>query len=626
MSKIKYLNKDFGQFREALINHAKSYFPNAYRDFNESSPGMMFIEAASFVGDVLSMYNDHQLQESFINLATERKNIYNLAQNYGYKPNSVVPAQVELTVMQLVPALPTMSMEGTTYEPDMSYAFHIKEGMVVRTEDNVRFITTESCNFEINTPTDPLEISIYEISNLGEVTFYLLKKTVKAIAGQVFEQNFEFTTPKRYDKIVLEQENVSRIISVVDSESETWYEVDFMAQDIIPVSIRNDYNATSELGVYQHSVPFLLSYIQTDKRFVTRVRKDGYFEIQFGSGIGQESDEELVPNPFNVGLGIEYFRRYNDLSLDPANFINTKTYGSAPDNTTLTVKYLVSNGVSDNVGAETINIIESMEFYPVLPSLDEEIVEALQFSTDRGIKVTNLAPAYGGLNVKPLDVIKQEAVANFAAQNRAVTLEDILLRAYAMPAKFGNIAKAYVERDEQRSIWNSELIPNPYSINLFILAYDANGEFTPANSALKQNLSRYLSNYRLLTDAINIVDAHIIHIGIDFEIIVRPTYNSNEVLIRCIGRLKELFHQSVMEIGKPILLSKLYTELDKLEGVQTVADIKIYNKYDAGLGYSGNVYDINTATRDGIIYPSLDPSIFEIKFPDKDIKGKTINI
>lgn len=612
MSNMKYINKDFGQFREALINYTKNYFPDTFKDFNESSPGMMFIELASFVGDVLSLYGDHQLQESFINLASERKNIFNLAQNYGYKPNNVVPAQVDIRVMQLVPAI----FVSGEYKPNLDYAFHIKSGMQLSTADNLKFYTINSCNFSINTPSDPTDIDVYEISNTGEITYFILSKIVKAIAGEVKTQSYEFTDPKRYDKIVIEDNNVSRILSIKDSDEQTWYEVDFLSQDLVQNDVINNDLATTGLYQYASSVPYLLTYLKTDRRYITRVRKDNLIEIQFGSGLGLENDEEIVPNPFNVGLGIDYYKRLSETMLDPVNFLNTKTYGSAPTNTTLTVTYLVTNGIADNVAAETIKIIDNIEFYDMLPDLNSVTVDDLKYSNDRGIKVNNEFPAYGGLNLKDLDSIKFEAMSTFAAQNRAVTKEDYLLRIYSMPAKYGAISKAYIEND----------FINTNILNLYVLGYNDDGSFQLANRALKHNLTTYLTNYRIMTDAIEIMDPYIIHIGIDFEIITRPSYNANEVLLRCIQKLKELFHQSKMQINAPIILSKIYTEIDKLEGVQTVAKIDIYNLHEESKGYSGNQYDIKTASRSGIVYPSLDPSIFEIKFPDRDIKGKTINI
>jgi len=620
---VNYNNKDFGQFRQSLIEHAKNYYPNTYRDFNEASPGMMFIEMASMVGDVLSFYNDKQLQESLINLASEKKNIYNLAQNYGYKPNTLVPAQVDIQVMQLVPS----KFEDGEWVPNMDYALHMKEGMISSTKDGVKFRTIEPVNFQSSEKQNPVKTSIHEILNDGTITYFQLTKMARAVSGRVHTEDYIFESPKEYDKIVIDDDKVAEIVSITDADDDTWHQVGFLSQDLIPMSIRNIPYNDPELAVFNSTVPYILCFKQTEKRFITRLRADDKFEIQFGSGKNLESDEEILPNPFNVGLGIDYFKRANEVAIDPMNFLNTKTYGQAPGNTTLTVTYTTSNGLADNVKSDSIEIIDNVEYYDNLPNIDPVILDLLKNDNSRGVKITNPSPAYGGLNQKPLNIIKEEAIANFAAQNRSVTKEDYILRCYTMPGVFGSVAKAYIEKDEQVSNWNDfEKIPNPYALNLYILAYNEDNSFTIANPAIKQNLRRYLQQYRLMTDAINIKDAFIVNVGVDFEIITRPNYNSHEVIARCINRLKEIMHQTNMEINSPIILSNIYTELDKLEGVQTVIDIKFTNLFDETKGYSGNCYDVVTATRNGIIYPSLDPCVFEIKFPDRDIKGRVIDL
>jgi len=619
MADIKYNNKDFGDFRRALINHAKNYFPDTYSDFNESSPGMMFIEMSAMIGDVLSFYNDKQLQESFINMAFEKKNIYNLAQNYGYKPNTIVPAQVNIDFMQLVPA----KLVGGEYEPNMDYALHIKSGAQIGTQENIRFRTIEPVDFNINTKSSPITVSIYEIANDGEITYFQLTKSVKAVSGAISTSEYVFTDPKKYDKIVIDESGVSEIIEIIDSEENKWYEVNYLSQDLIPISVRNTSFNDTELSQYNSTVPYLLCYSQTDRRYVIRLRNDDKYEIQFGAGLNLESDEEILPNPFNVGIGIDYFKRSEDVSIDPQNFLNTKTYGTAPTDTTLTVTYSKANGLIDNVKSDSITIIDDIEFVDNNNSIDETILNLIKTDAERGLKITNPQPAYGGLNQKPLDVIREEAISHFAAQNRAVTKADYILRAYNMPSKYGALAKAYIEQDEQLS---NNTNHNPYALDLHVLSYDEDGTFIIANDAIKENLRRYLMEYRLMTDAINIRDAFIINIGISFEIITRPNSNSYEVITKCIARLKELFSQQYMEINKSIILSKLYAELDQIEGVQTVSSIAIENLYDSDSGYSGNLYDIKSATRNGIIYPSLDPSIFEVKFPDADIKGRVIDL
>jgi hypothetical protein len=396
-----------------------------------------------------------------------------------------------------------------------------------------------------------------------------------------------------------------------------------MAQDLIPISIRNTPFNNPDYAQYRSTVPYVLCYKQVERRFITRMRKDDLLEIQFGAGLSTEADEEIIPNPFNVAIGLDYFERVVDVSIDPLNFLHTKTYGTAPNNTTLTVRYAIANGLSDNVNSNTITQIDSSTLINPIETVDNTVLTTIRNS----LAINNPNPAFGGQDKKPIDVIREEAIANFAAQNRAVTKEDYILRCYAMPSKYGAVAKVYAEQDQQLSRWNEyDKIPNPYAINLYVLSYDGNKNFVAANPVIQDNLRNYLSQYRLMTDAVNIKTPYIINIGINFEIITRPDSNSNEVLLKCVNRLMELFHPDKMEINQPILLSKVYTELDRIEGVQTVQEVEIVNLYDRNNGYSGHEYDIKNAIRHGILYPSLDPCIFEVKYPKRDIQGRVSDI
>ena len=218
-------------------------------------------------------------------------------------------------------------------------------------------------------------------------------------------------------------------------------------------------------------------------------------------------------------------------------------------------------------------------------------------------------------------------MAYFAAQNRLVTRDDYIVRAYSLPAKYGSVAKAYIVPDDQLSQqeYTEQRVANPLALNMYVLGYDAIKKLVELNSAIKENLKTYLSYYRILTDAVNIKDAFVINIGIDFEITVLPNYNSNEVLLRCIDTVKQLFDIDKWQINQPILKSDVMNSIGNVKGVQSVVGVNFKNLFDSLLGYSGNVYDLKTATKNGVIYPSLDPSIFEVKFPDQDIRGRVVN-
>ena len=196
-----------------------------------------------------------------------------------------------------------------------------------------------------------------------------------------------------------------------------------------------------------------------------------------------------------------------------------------------------------------------------------------------------------------------------------------------MPAKFGSVAKAYIIQDEQvDSTDPNSKIPNPLAMNIYTKGYDSEQRLVPLNAAIKQNLKTYISQFRLMTDAINIKDAFVINFGVEFEVIPKPNYNGSEVILRCIDKLKELLHVDRMQINSPIVISDLYSALDRVDGVQTVSDVEITNLYNTTAGYSGNLYDIKAATLNNIIYPSLDPCIFEIRYPNADIKGRIVGL
>jgi hypothetical protein len=620
---INYLGRDFSQFRDNLIEFAKSYFPNTYNDFNESSPGMMIMEMSSYIGDVLSYYTDYQFKENLLSEAAGKANILSIARSMGYQSKNLIPATVDLDVYIIIPAV----ANGPIYEPDLRYALTVNSGMRIATEKGIEFRTLESVNFAQSTTSSPTEITVYQINDQSkDPEFYLLKKTVKAIAGNLKTKTFDFGKAKRYDKIIIEEDNhdIVEVVEITDSDDNTWAEVPFLAQDILLQPIANTKDNDPDLYVYSDTAPYLLKPKKTARRFITKFNSTNDLEIQFGSGVSDISDEELIPNPDNIGTALLGLQKQFDFPIDPSNFVYTKTYGLAPGSTTLTVRYTTGGGINSNVPAGSITEIIERTF-----TLDDEALDnTLVNNTKQSLAIINPYPASGGRSTETIDEIRQNALSLFSSQQRAVTKEDYLIRCYAMPPKYGSVAKAYVTQDDNinTDTLTKDRVPNPLALNLYTLGYTDSGKLTPLNSAIKHNLQNYIKQYRMLTDAVNIKDAFIINIGVLFDIVTLPNYNSNEVLIKCISKLKETFDIMKWKIGQPIIISKLYVDLDKVEGVQTVQSIKIVNLFDPTSGYSGNVYNINEATKDGIIYPSLDPSIFEIRNLDSDIIGKVVTL
>ena len=325
---VRYVNKDFAESRIALINFIRTYFPQQLNDFSEASPQGALLESIAYLSDVLSFGTDIALQESLLYLVEERKNLYNLAQSLGHKPRTTTPASVELDVFQLIPSIGS----GNQTKPDFRYALYLEPNMIVQTTDQVpkSFHTIDSVDFRFSSSYDPTTITTYSVTSDGSVEFYLAKKKVKAVSGEIKTAVYSFDEPKQYDKIVIQDNNVTEIVNVTDSDGNKWYEVQYLAQDVVQQSIRNMPYNDPQLAQFRSSVPYILSYKQTERRFVTRLRKDDFTEIQFGGGMSSEADEEILPNPMNVGLGLNYFERAADVSIDPLNFLYSKTYGSAP--------------------------------------------------------------------------------------------------------------------------------------------------------------------------------------------------------------------------------------------------------------------------------------------------------
>lgn len=626
---VSLIGRDFGDFRKNLIDFAKNYFPETYNDFNESSPGMMFIEMASYVGDVLSFYTDTQLRESILEQAQEKGNVFLISQALGYIPKLNVPATTILTIYQIVPS----QGFGDNVKPNFDFALKIKEGMLVNSSVNndIQFSTTQKVDFAFSSSLDPTEITVYQTNeNTVEPVYYLLKKYVKAVSGQAISEDFTFGSPKIYDKIKIEAENLIDVVKIVDDNGDTWYKVPFLAQDTVFEQTPNTSEFSLNYNLFAGETPYLLRLERVPKRFTTRVEEDGSITIQFGAGISANADEEILPNPDNVGSALYAASGDLDQGIDPSNFMYSKTYGIAPSNTVLTVTYRVGNGVLDNVPSRELTEINSLIFENQnFTTLNQDTVRVVQNS----VAVTNEAAAGGAKFEEDIDSVRQNAMAYFAAQNRAVTKEDYVLRAYALPPQFGSISKAFLAPDWQIQTLldgGPNPIVNPLALNLYVLGYDNEKKLKNLNEATKENLKNYLSYYRILTDAVNIKNAYVVNIGIDFEVIVLPNSNSNEVLLKCISSLKDYFNIDKRQINQPIMLSELYVLLDRIDGVQTVVrpdrdgmgGLQVVNKFD-GL-YSSNKYDIKNATKQGVVYPPKDPSIFEIKYTDLDIRGKVV--
>jgi len=610
---IKYINKDFNEFRASLIDYIKTYFPTTYNDFSPASPGMMFIEMASYVGDILSFYLDNQVQENYLQFARQSNNLFELAYMFGYKPNVTGVALTTVDFYQKVPSI----ISGSTYIPDFDYTLFINGNSTVSSTNGTSFLINDPVDFSVSSSGDPTEVTVYEISG-GNPTYFLLKKSRRAISSTINVKTFSFGSPVKFSTVELNTSNLVNILDCVDSEGNIWYEVDHLGQEMIYDSIKNTNVNDPNLSQYSGDTPYLLKLKKIQYRFTTRFKNSTTLQIQFGAGTTSDSDEVIVPNPDNVGIGLPFEQTKLTTAYSPTNFLFTDTYGIAPSNTTLTFRYLTGGGVTSNVGANTLTKLNGNPTF-----LNTNLNATTANDIYSSLAVTNPAAANGGGDGDTIEEIRQNSSANFASQLRNVTQDDYLVRALSMPAKYGVVSKAYIEPTKAQSISAGE---SNAILDLYVLTFDINNKLNTASPALKQNMITYLSQYRMINDSINIKDGFIVNIGVNFDIIILPNYNSNDVLTRCITALQTYFSIDNWQINQPIILRELYILLDKIEGVQTIKSINISNKVGVNLGYSQWAYDISGATKNNVIYPSLDPMIFEVKFPTTDIQGRVVSL
>jgi hypothetical protein len=659
---LNYVGKDFDSFKQNLIDYTKTYFPNTYSDFNESSPGMVFIEQAAALGDVLAFYQDTQLKESMLAHATERKNVLALAQSMGYKPKVTSPAITTLNVYQLIP-----TKGAPDYEPNELYYLKIKDGMEIQSSTNneVVFRTIDTVDF--SNPVDR-EVEVYERDSNGTPLQYLITKRVKAISARELSTTISFGAYDEYPTANLSDTNIIQITSVTDINNNVkYYEVPYLGQESIFVEQPNTESNAGQLSMSSSTVPYILEVQKVPHRFSTKINSDDTMTLQFGSGDVLLNDEVILPNLKNVGLGLANSISRLNQGIDPSNFLKTNTFGIVPVNTQLLITYLVGGGISSNINQGDLTTISRLEFEEDLLSFSSDAELNNYNAIKATVAVENLESAVGGRGVESIEEIRQNALAMFGSQNRAVTRQDYTVRALSMPERYGSVAKVYVSADgeiddnspasilaspkniaefvgvveglqnKSKSEIHTQLVKylsqkstsiaasnNPFAINMYVLGYDVNKKLTQINQAVKQNLKTYLAEYRMLTDSVNIIDGFIVNIGVDFEVVCYSNYNKREVVANCLIEIQNHFNIDNWTFNKPINISEIELILANVDGVMSVPSVKIYNLCGGDGNYSSNAYNIEESTNGKIIYPSLDPCIFEVKYPNKNIKGRSL--
>ena len=618
---IRYTDRDFNSIRNQLIQYSRTYFPDTFNDFTESSTGMLFIEMAAYVGDVMSLYLDNQVQETYIQKARQNQNLYALAYSLGYTPKITTAASTIIDYFQQVPSI----IENGRYVPDYNYALLIPENTQITSTQNssIQFLTEDVVDFSASSSLDPTIVSVYQTFQ-NNPSYYLLKKSRKAISATIETIDFTFTNAIKFDTVNINDNSIIGILDVFDTNGNQWYEVPNLAQENVFNSIRNT-NTNDPNFISDPEVPYLLELKQVQRRFAARFVDSGSLQMQFGAGSTRSNTEEIIPNPDNVGLGLPFEKTKLTTAFSPVNFVFTNTYGVAPYNTTLTVRYLTGGGQSANVGAGTLTAVDTTAVtfvnQPIVttPAVTDTLADAMFNS----LATNNPLAADGGNDGDSIEEIRQNSLGNFQNQLRTVTAQDYLVRALSMPSNLGVIAKAHAQPCKIGNYQSGEL---PSVLDLYILSYDENKNLRVASNTLKRNLSTYLSEYRMINDSINIKDAYIINIQCSFEIVVNPNFNNSETLTLAITALQDYFNINNWQVNEPIILQKLFVLLSKVPGVQIVKNIIVSNLTGTSLGYSDFAYDTVAATINEVVYPSIDPMIFEVKYPNQDILGKVVPI
>jgi len=597
---IRYLNRDFESFKRDLIEHLRIYFPDTVQDFQESSQGMALTEMSAFIGDNLSFYLDKKFDESFIATAREKKNLFKHAKQNGWKPFGKSAACGVLDAYLKVPASSSL---GKTI-PDMRYAGIVRKSAKLKSNAGESYETLLDIDFSTVDQNNPAFIQVSETDVVTEepLSYVLKKSEVDVKAGETTTATFSVGSYKSFRKITIQEDDVTEIQSVVDSEGNQWYEVDYLAQDTV-------FDGVPSTGDGADEVPYIMKLRSVPYRFISEYDIDtNRMSLIFGTGDAEVFDGELIPDLGDLSLPLYGKDTFTDFSLDPQNFLKTRTLGLAPVNTTLTVKYRAGGGAITNAGAGEVASVAS-SFFDIGDS-------TLSTSTARDVgnsfSVQNPKPIQGGRDELDIEELRHLISANFSAQSRMVTPEDFIARTLSMPPRFGSIFRATA---------NAGAV-NKNGVELVILSRDSNGYVTTAPQDLKENLKKYLSRFRMLTDAIEILDGDIINIAAHFDVLTIPDFVKSEVVANCLEVLKKHFTIAKVQINQPINLTTINTLLGSVPGVLSLIDFKVIGRvgnFDSR-SYSSTSYNIKENTQNGIIY-CKNNSIFEIKYLAKDISG-----
>mgnify|MGYP003627400797 CR=1 FL=1 len=586
---INYTNREFSEIRQDLLEMAERFYPDTFQDFSEASFGAMMLDAVAYVGDQLNFYLDYNINESFLDTSFQYSNVVRHGRALGYKATGRSSTFGEVNLYVQIPA------SSAGLGPDTRYIPILKRGSRFTSKNGLSFMLIE--NIDFNEPSNPI-ITAQVNSTTGAPTYYAIKASGRVVSGKLGQQTVKTGAFERFKKVALTDRNIVEIISVFDTEGNQYYEVEYLAQDMVYKEITND-------NFKNDNVPSILKPMLVSRKFVTEHSRNGHF-LQFGSGDANETD--IVASPQSVAIDVFGKNYVTNTSFDPTRLSKNISYGIVPSNTSLYIVYRTTNNANSNVSTGAVNKVSS----PLLEFSDRTLLSDSEISTlVSSLEVSNPKPITGDVTSPSTSEIKRRIYDTFPTQNRAVTQADYENIAYRMPAKYGSIKRCVIIKDQNSMKRN---------LNMYVISENSFGKMIATNKTIKQNLQTWLNNYRMINDTIDILDPYIINLGIDFVIKLKPGHSRTDIQSLAVSKIRKIFAEGFF-ISEAMYVSSIYTALKDLDAVLDVTSVKVNNK--SGGQYSPTTFVINkNMSPDGSQLLCPANAIFEIKYPEVDIRGK----
>ena len=587
---IKYTSRDFNSIKSDLVDYAKRYYPDTFQDFNEAGFGSLMLDTVSYIGDILSFYLDYSVNESFLDTAIEYNNVLKLGRQLGYKFSKNPSSYGIANFYVIIPA------NANGMGPDLNYIPTLRRGTTLSSADGVSFMLNQDVSFA----NGANEVVVARVNNSTKLpSHYAIKASGQVMSGEIDQEIVTLGAFEQFLQIELSDPNIAQILSVIDSEGHEYVEVDYLSQDVIFQSVANQNQNRSEN-------PALLKPVIVPRRFTVE-KLNGQTVLQFGGGNEKDTTTDPIIDPASTVVKFHGRSYVSDFSFDPTNLLGTDTLGIAPSDTVIRIIYRTNNSTTVNVATNgLINVVSPLMDFDDIAQLNNSIMGEVLAS----LEVSNDSPISGDVTLPTTDELKIRIYDHFATQKRAVTEQDYISIIYAMPPEFGAIKRANIVRDADSFKRN---------LNVYTISESSLGFLETPNSTIKSNLKTWLNHNRMVNDTLDILDAKIVNIGINFVIVGDASANKFALLASAVGALT-VFYNKKMEIGEPFYITDIYNQLNKIDGVVDTVSVKLFQK--EGGDYSPTQFDLDAQISADGRYVSVPQNvIMEIKYPSADIKG-----